>query len=116
MTAAIPIFRPSPTRRRRIARARHETPRRPGDPTSVDPVAADHRGGRPPIASVVHNPALGRLFEARAGEPARLNGEPIRVSTVSDLASALVLTGFSPRTDAAGAEMELFGLLSAQTN
>jgi myo-inositol-1(or 4)-monophosphatase len=46
------------------------------------------------IAGVVLNAASGELFTAVAGSGARRNGQPIRVSTISDPIRALVGTGF----------------------
>jgi myo-inositol-1(or 4)-monophosphatase len=43
------------------------------------------------VVDVLHD----ELFSAHAGGGARLNGEPIRVSSCSSLADALVTTGFS---------------------
>jgi len=40
------------------------------------------------------NPVRGELFQASAGRGATLNGRPIRVSRTSQLASALLMTGF----------------------
>ncbi|QBE47930.1 inositol monophosphatase family protein [Leucobacter triazinivorans] len=50
--------------------------------------------GRRPIAGAVYNPCTGELFDAWAGGGARLNGDPIAVTGLSDLSSALVGTGF----------------------
>lgn len=43
---------------------------------------------------VVYNPIFKELFFARKGGGAYLNGDPIRVSAVSDLKKSLVSTGF----------------------
>ncbi len=45
------------------------------------------------IAGAVYAPALGELYEACIGSPARLNGKAIRVSATKRLADAMVLTG-----------------------
>jgi myo-inositol-1(or 4)-monophosphatase len=50
------------------------------------------RGER--VAGVVHDPSRGECFTALRGEGTRLNGRPLRVSGVSDLGSALLVTGF----------------------
>jgi myo-inositol-1(or 4)-monophosphatase len=47
-----------------------------------------------PLLGVVNLPLMGELFEAQAGNGARLNGREIHVSEVSNLAQALVSTGF----------------------
>lgn len=44
------------------------------------------------VVGVVHNPILGETFTATRGGSALLNGQPIHVSSESDLASALVAT------------------------
>ena len=43
---------------------------------------------------VVHAPALGKTFAARAGTGATLNGSPIRVSDIPVLGEAICATGF----------------------
>jgi myo-inositol-1(or 4)-monophosphatase len=45
-------------------------------------------------AAAVLNVANGELFTATAGGGARLNGQPIAVSTIADPARALIATGF----------------------
>ncbi len=47
-----------------------------------------------PRAGVVFNPATGEFFEAVAGQGARLNGQPIRVSGQNQLEESLLVTGF----------------------
>lgn len=46
------------------------------------------------VLGVVYNPILHDMFDAEAGRGSRLNGDPIRVSTVDDLGRALLATGF----------------------
>jgi myo-inositol-1(or 4)-monophosphatase len=46
------------------------------------------------VAGVVYNPIFRELFYARKGQGAYFNGDPIRVSAVSDLKQALLATGF----------------------
>ena len=46
------------------------------------------------LVGVVYDPVLDELFEARAGEGAYLNGQPLRVSRVDRLLRALLCTGF----------------------
>lgn len=53
--------------------------------------------GMEPKLAVVHLPRLGETFSAIAGGGARLNGEPIQVSAVSDLSDAILATGFPYR-------------------
>src|SRR5947209_11806594 len=48
---------------------------------------------------VVADPSHGEVFSAVAGRGACRNGEPIEVSGATDLATALVATGFSYRTE-----------------
>ena len=45
-------------------------------------------------AAVVHAPALGMTFTARAGCGSRLNGGPVTVSAVAELEDAILATGF----------------------
>jgi myo-inositol-1(or 4)-monophosphatase len=47
------------------------------------------------LAGVVHVPVLGETFHATRGGGACLDGTPIRCSTNTDVATALVATGFS---------------------
>jgi myo-inositol-1(or 4)-monophosphatase len=46
-------------------------------------------------AAVVVAPALGEQYAAEHGAGARLNGQPIHVSTVENLADAMLATGFA---------------------
>jgi myo-inositol-1(or 4)-monophosphatase len=50
--------------------------------------------GEEPAVGVIHAPFLGEVYEASLGGGARLNGEPIRVSGVTDPAASLIATGF----------------------
>ncbi|MEP6759905.1 MAG: inositol monophosphatase family protein [Sporichthyaceae bacterium] len=52
------------------------------------------RIGRNMVAGVVCNPVTGEMWTARRGFGAELDGRPIRVNPVSELAMALVATGF----------------------
>ena len=51
------------------------------------------------LVAVVHAPATNETWTAWRGHGAWLDGQPIRPSEVSDLASALVGTGFGYRTE-----------------
>ena len=53
------------------------------------------RVGPDVVAGVVHNPISGETFTASVGGGAYLNGEPISVSACTELAQALVGTGFT---------------------
>jgi len=46
------------------------------------------------VVGVVYNPCLDELFVAEKGKGATLNGQPISVSTTSDLKLSLLATGF----------------------
>jgi myo-inositol-1(or 4)-monophosphatase len=48
-----------------------------------------------PVAGVVHDPAFGETWTATQGGGARCNGAAVTCSTETDLAQALVATGFS---------------------
>ncbi|WP_300156054.1 inositol monophosphatase family protein [Solidesulfovibrio sp.] len=50
--------------------------------------------GLEPLLGIVHAPLLGQCFAAGRGLGARLNGQPMAVSTVDDPVDALVATGF----------------------
>lgn len=56
-----------------------------------------------PVVGVVHAPALGETYSAARGLGATCNGTPIRVSRTSELADALLATGFAYLRDEAGA-------------
>jgi myo-inositol-1(or 4)-monophosphatase len=56
------------------------------------------RAGGEVRAGAVHDPVRDELFAARKGAGATLNGSAIRVSTVTDLKDALLVTGFPFRT------------------
>jgi myo-inositol-1(or 4)-monophosphatase len=47
-----------------------------------------------PVVGVIYDPLRDETFAAVAGGGATLNGEPIRVSSISDLADAFLATGF----------------------
>jgi myo-inositol-1(or 4)-monophosphatase len=49
------------------------------------------------VAGVIYNPMLDELFTAERGRGAVLNGKPIRVSPMRDLAESLIATGFPSR-------------------
>ncbi|QDU67465.1 Inositol-1-monophosphatase [Planctomycetes bacterium Pla86] len=53
--------------------------------------------GRRPLAAVVHAPRLAETFVAAEGAGATLNGQRIRVSDTTELADAIVATGFPYR-------------------
>jgi myo-inositol-1(or 4)-monophosphatase len=58
------------------------------------------------LAGAVYLPALDELFDAALGHGARLDGRPIHVSDATDLALALVGTGFSYQVEARRAQAE----------
>jgi myo-inositol-1(or 4)-monophosphatase len=60
--------------------------------TSVAAVDADGT-----VAGAVYVPEMGELFAAARGRGATLNGEPIACTGITDVALALVATGFSYR-------------------
>jgi len=49
------------------------------------------------VAAVIYDPMRDELFSAERGRGARLNGKPMRVSRIPELAEALVATGFPSR-------------------
>ncbi len=51
------------------------------------------------VVGVVFDPFTDELWTARRGEPARLNGRPIRVSARKKLAEAVVSIGFAKETE-----------------
>ena len=73
-------------------------------PTWSCSVAVAHEGTM--LAGAVYVPPLDELFDAARGHGARLNGRPIAASTETDLALALVGTGFSYQPEARQAQAE----------
>ncbi len=63
-----------------------------GYPVFCVSLAVEHHSQR--IAGVVYDPTRDELFSAEKGSGARLNGEPIRVSSTRQLSECLVATGF----------------------
>ncbi len=63
-----------------------------GFPWYAVSIAALARGA--PVAGAVLNVANGELFTAASGSGARRNGQPIRISSITDPARALLGTGF----------------------
>jgi myo-inositol-1(or 4)-monophosphatase len=73
-------------------------------PTWSCSVAVAHSGTM--LAGAVYVPPLDELFDAALGHGARLNGHPIAASTETDIALALVGTGFSYHPEARRAQAE----------
>ncbi len=71
---------------------------------SVSMAVEDDAGG---LVGVVHNPNTGETFTAARGQGARMNGKTIHVSTRSELASALIGTGFAYDARARSAQAEI---------
>ncbi len=46
------------------------------------------------VVGTVYSPYIGELFQAAEGKGAKLNGQPIRVSTIENIGDALLATGF----------------------
>ena len=63
-----------------------------GYPVFCVSLAVEYRGER--IAGVIYDPTRDELFAAGKGSGARLNAQPIHVSTTARLAECLVGTGF----------------------
>lgn len=63
-----------------------------GYPVFCVSMALEYRGER--IAGVVYDPTREELFVAEKGRGAFLNGVPMHVSAIADLAECLVATGF----------------------
>ena len=63
-----------------------------GTAFTVSVAVEDEAGG---LAGAVHDPQRDECYAARRGAGATLNGAPLRANDVTDLAHALVATGFS---------------------
>jgi myo-inositol-1(or 4)-monophosphatase len=67
-----------------------------GYPVFCVSLALEHRSAQSTrrIAGVVYDPTRDELFSAEQGRGAKLNGQPIEVSKISQLKECLVATGF----------------------
>jgi len=63
-----------------------------GFPVFCVSMALEHQGKR--IAGVVYDPTRDEMFSASLGGGAHLNGQPIHVSKIENLAECLLATGF----------------------
>lgn len=63
------------------------------------------------VMGVVFNPATGELYDAAKDEGARLNGEPIHVTTTNSVGESLLATGFpyTVRTQYPKKQIDRFG-------
>jgi myo-inositol-1(or 4)-monophosphatase len=61
-----------------------------------------------PLLGIVANPISEETFSAVRGQGAKLNGQPIRVSTVPMLATGLVATGFPTHLREASANIQYY--------
>ncbi len=60
------------------------------------------------LTGTVYNPCLDECFTAAIGQGARLNGRPIHVSGVVDLAESMAAVGFPPNVQAIDPDLLLF--------
>jgi myo-inositol-1(or 4)-monophosphatase len=63
-------------------------------------IAARNRVTLEPLVGVIYDPMQEEMWTVAKGEPALLNGQPIRVSPRSQMADAMVTVGFSKTKDA----------------
>jgi myo-inositol-1(or 4)-monophosphatase len=63
-----------------------------GFPVFCVSLAVEHKGQR--VAGTIYDPTRDELFAAELGSGARLNGDPMKVSSTARLAESLVATGF----------------------
>jgi myo-inositol-1(or 4)-monophosphatase len=63
-----------------------------GFPVFCVSIGVEHEGTI--VAGVIFDPNFGELFSAELGSGARLNGAPMRVSSVDSLGRSLLVTGF----------------------
>lgn len=63
-----------------------------GFPVFCVSLAVEHKGKR--VAGTIYDPTRDELFAAELGSGARLNGDPMKVSSTARLAECLVATGF----------------------
>jgi len=86
-----------------------------GYPEYAVSIAAEDEAGL--AAAVVLNSATGECFEATRGAGARLDGEPIRASSLGDIRLALVGTGFPfKRLEILPAYLETFSTVLKSTS
>jgi myo-inositol-1(or 4)-monophosphatase len=70
-----------------------------------------YEDGYETVVGVVFDPFLDEMFTAVTGQPARLNGRPIRVSKRSKLAEAIVSIGFAKSRESIRTTLPYFGEL-----
>jgi myo-inositol-1(or 4)-monophosphatase len=75
---------------------------------SVSVALADDRGS---LVGAIFDPCSGELFSATRDGPAMLNGVSMEHSDRSDLASAMIATGFAYDAQVRGAQAEVFSRL-----
>ena len=63
------------------------------------------------VAGVVHDPERGRTWSAVLGSGARVDGRPVRCGAPTDLATALVATGFGYAADRRAAQARVLATL-----
>jgi len=64
------------------------------------------------VAGAVYGPAVGELFTATRGGPARRNGKKIHVSDTSNVKSALVMTGLDQKLAPSSNRLDIFSTIS----
>jgi myo-inositol-1(or 4)-monophosphatase len=74
--------------------------------------AAQVDGGYATVAGVIYDPFLDELWSAVAGDKARLNGKPIRVSPRAKLNDAMAAMGYGKNEQTMGIALKLFRKLS----
>jgi myo-inositol-1(or 4)-monophosphatase len=72
------------------------------------------RKGDKVVAGAVYAPVMDELYAASIDTPATLNGEPIHVSTVSDLKKAMITTGLNRTPDTVHCPFEVLEALAGE--
>jgi myo-inositol-1(or 4)-monophosphatase len=74
------------------------------------------RHNRKVLAGCVYAPEFDDYFTAHIEEPAKLNGEPIKISSLSNLQDALIFTGLTKYLETESeSQFELFRMLALNT-
>lgn len=81
---------------------------------SIAAVAADPAGGFRPLAVAVYDPLRDELFNAAAGQGARLNGAPLQVSRVATPAEAVFALDFGHSDSVRADSVAQVGRLAAE--
>jgi len=73
---------------------------------------ADYPDGYNTVVGIIYDPFCEEMFSAIRGQPAKMNGKPIRVSTRTKLEDCIVSIGFAKSKESLEATLPYFGELA----